>query len=191
MLAQPFHEELWSEGPGARPLLGASYEQVKQTKHTGKKGGWARPEVRWPDLCPFQMKCGSSSNRSRVADRVLVLQLGVRPLRWESQVQDIGPPETSQTHVISISKSSQRDLHLNAKTQRHSMTVLDTLCQTTSKTGTQPHVLAKKLPKIIISTQTPQNTLPDVDLPTRKTRSSLIHQNTGTSPLYQEACTTH
>ena len=122
VLAQPFHEELWSEGPGARPLLGASYEQVKQTKHTGKKGGWARPEVRWPDLCPFQMKCGSSSNRSRVADRVLVLQLGVRPLRWESQVQDIGPPETSQTHVISISKSSQRDLHLNAKTQLNSMT---------------------------------------------------------------------
>ena len=60
--------------------------------------------------------------------------------------------------------------------------VLDTLCQTTSKTGTQPHPLAKRLPKIIIRPQTPQNTPPDVELPTRKTRSSLIHQNTRTSP---------
>ena len=41
---------------------------------------------------------------SLVADRVLVLQSGVRPepLRWESQVQDIGPPETSWPHIISI-----------------------------------------------------------------------------------------
>ena len=44
---------------------------------------------------------------SCVADRVLVLQPGVRPepLRWESWVQDIGPPETSRPHVISIGKS--------------------------------------------------------------------------------------
>ena len=61
-------------------------------------------------------------------------------------------------------------------------TVLDTLCQTTSRTGTHPHPLAQRLPKIIIRPQTPQNTPPDVDLPTRKTRSSLIQQNTGTSP---------
>ena len=70
-------------------------------------------------------------------------------------------------------------------------TVLNTLCQRTSKAGTQPHPLAEKLPKIIIRPQTPQNTPPDVDLPTRKTRSSFIHQNTGTSPLHQEAYTTH
>ena len=79
---------------------------------------------------------------SQLADRVLVLLLGVRPepLRWESRVQDICPPETSQPHIISNGKSSPRDLHLNAKTQLHSMTskatVLDTLCQTTSKSGT-------------------------------------------------------
>ena len=61
---------------------------------------------------------------SHVADRLLVLQLGVRavPLRWESQVQDIGPPETSRLHVVSNSESSPRDLHLNAKTQLHSTT---------------------------------------------------------------------
>ena len=40
---------------------------------------------------------------SHVADRVFVLQPGVRPvlLRWESRVQDIGPPETSWLHRIS------------------------------------------------------------------------------------------
>ena len=131
-----------------------------------------------------------------MADRVLVLWPGVRPvpLRWESQVQDIGPPETSRLHVISNGKRSPRDLHLNAKTQllnNQQPTVLDTLCQTTSKTGIQPYALAERLPKIIIRSQTPPNTPPDAVWPTRKTRSSLIHQNTGTSPLHQEAYTTH
>ena len=61
---------------------------------------------------------------SHVADRVLVLQPGVRPepLRWESRVQDIGPPETSWLHIISNGESSPRDLHLNNKTQLHSTT---------------------------------------------------------------------
>ena len=44
-------------------------------------------------------------------------------------------------------------------------TVLDTLCQTISKTGTQHHPLADRLPEIIIRQQTPQNTQPDLDLP--------------------------
>ena len=131
-----------------------------------------------------------------VAERVLVLWPGIRPvpLKWESRVQDIGPPQSSWLHVISNNKSSPRDLHLNAKTQLHSMSSklqCWTLCQTTSKTRTQTHPLAERLPKIIIRPQTPQNTPPDVDMPTRKTRSSLIHQNTGTSPLHQEAYTTH
>ena len=69
--------------------------------------------------------------------------------------------------------------------------MLDTLCQTTSKTGTQPHPLAERLPKIIIRSQTPQNTPPQVVLFTRKTRSSFIHQNTGTSSIHQEAYATH
>ena len=61
---------------------------------------------------------------SHVADRVLVLWLGVKPqpLRWESQVQDIGPPETSQLHIISNGERFPRDLHLKAKTQLPSMT---------------------------------------------------------------------
>ena len=62
---------------------------------------------------PFLLSC--------VAVRVLVLWPGVRPqpLRWESRVQDIGPPATSQPYIISICESSPRDLYLNAKTQLH------------------------------------------------------------------------
>ena len=70
-----------------------------------------------------------------VADRVLVLQPGVRPelLRWESRVQDTGKPETSRPHVISNSKglseisiSMLRPSSLNDQ----QATVLNTLCQT-------------------------------------------------------------
>ena len=133
---------------------------------------------------------------SRVDERLLVLQPGIRdvPLRWESQLQDTGPQETSQLHVIQMAKISQRSPSQNqdpASLNDQQATVLDTLCQTTSKTGTQPNPLAERLPKIIIRPQTPQNTPADADVPTRKTRSSLIHQNTGTSPLHQEAYTTH
>ena len=44
---------------------------------------------------------------SLVDDRLLELQPGIRavPLRWESQLQDIGPQETSQLHVISNSEN--------------------------------------------------------------------------------------
>ena len=128
---------------------------------------------------------------SHMADRVLVLWPGVRPelLRWESWVQDTGPPETSRPHIISIGKSSPRDLRFNTKTQLHP-TASKLQCWT-SKTGTKCHPLAGRVPKIILSSQTPQNTLLDVTLPTRKTRSRPTHQNTGTSPLHQEAYTSH
>ena len=64
---------------------------------------------------PFFLSC--------VADRVFLLWLVIRPvpLRWESRVQDIGPPGTSQLHITSNGESSPRDLHLNTKTQLHSM----------------------------------------------------------------------
>ena len=44
---------------------------------------------------------------SRVEDRLLVLQPGVRavPLRWESHVQNTGPQETSQLHIVSNGKN--------------------------------------------------------------------------------------
>ena len=91
-------------------------------------------------------------------------------------------------------KSSQRSPSQHqdpASLNDQQATVLDTLCHTTSKTGTQTQPLAERLPKIIIRPQTPQNTPPDMDVPTRKTRSSLIHQNSGTSSLHQEAYTAH
>ena len=65
---------------------------------------------------PFLLSC--------VADRVLVLWPGVRaePQRWESRVQDTGPPQTSGPHVISLREMAPRDLCLNNKTQLHSTT---------------------------------------------------------------------
>ena len=44
---------------------------------------------------------------SCVDDRLLVLQPSIRvvPLRWESQVQDTDPQETSQLHIISNGKN--------------------------------------------------------------------------------------
>ena len=68
--------------------------------------------------------------------------------------------------------------------------MLDTLCPITRKTGTQLSPLAEKVPKIIIRSQTPQNTPQDIVLPIRKTRANLTHQNTPTSPLHHEAYTT-
>ena len=93
--------------------------------------------------------------------------------------------------MAEISERSLSQHQDPASLNNQQATVQDTLCQTTSKTGTQTHPLAQKLPTIIIRPQTPQNTPPDVDLPTRKTISNFIHQNTGTSPLHQEAYTTH
>ena len=93
--------------------------------------------------------------------------------RWElsqrppPQCEDLAPPNSQQTPVLNVP------------------------CQTTSKTGTKHHPLTERLPKIILSSQTPINTPLDVTLPTRKTRSSPTHQNTGISPLHQEACTSH
>ena len=104
-------------------------------------------------------KARNSHIPGHVADRVLVLWPGVRPvpLRWESRVQDIGPPATSRLHVISNSESSLRDLHLNATTQLHSTTSKLQCCQTTSNTETQPNPLPERLPKIMLRSQIPQN----------------------------------
>ena len=35
----------------------------RSTSECWTLGGWPRPEVRLPDLCSFQMKCGAASNR--------------------------------------------------------------------------------------------------------------------------------
>ena len=92
--------------------------------------------------------------------------------------------------MVKISQRSPSQCQDPAPLNDQQATVLGTLCQTTSKTGTKPLPL-ERLPKIIIRPQTPQNTPQDMDLPNRKKRSSLLHQNTGTSPLHQEAYTAH
>ena len=67
-------------------------------------------------LLPFHL--------SHMADRVLVHWPGVNhvPLKWESRVQDIRPPENSWLHVISNGKRAPRELHHNSNTQLHSTT---------------------------------------------------------------------
>nr|XP_058931096.1 succinate--CoA ligase [GDP-forming] subunit beta, mitochondrial isoform X4 [Kogia breviceps] len=71
----------------------------------------------WNNSCRTPTECWQKSS-DFPKGKVLVLQPGFRaePLRWDSQVQDIGPPETSRPHVISNGRSSPRFLHLNAWT---------------------------------------------------------------------------
>ena len=130
-----------------------------------------------------------------VADSVLVLRPSVRPepLRWDRRVQDIEPPETSWLHVISICERSPRNLHLSAPLDDRQAPVLETPCQTTSKTGTQPHPLAERLPKIILGSQTPQTHHQTQPCPPERQDPAppTITQGTGTSPLHQEAYTAH
>ena len=100
------------------------------------------------------------------------------------------PRPTLYQSVRALPEISVSTLKPNS-THDQQATVLDTPCQTTSKTGAQTHPSAESLPKIIISSQTPKNTTQDMVLPTRKSRYSLIQQNTDTSALHQEAYTTH
>ena len=121
--------------------------------------------------------------------RVLVLQQGVRsePPRWETQVQDVGSPEDSQPYGILISKNSPKGLHLNTKTWQH-IKASKLQCWTShnkqlAKTGTQSYPLTVRLPEVTPPSQTFHNTPLGMTLPLRETRSSSIHQKTGTSPL--------
>ena len=54
---------------------------------------------------------------------------------------------------------------------------------------TQPLPSADRLPKVVLSSQSPLNTPPDMGLSTRRTRPSSTHQWAGSCPSHQEACT--
>ena len=118
---------------------------------------------------------------------------------WASEVEELSSGHWTTRDLLAPHNINRQQLSQRSPSQCEDIAplndqqapVLDTPYQKTSKTGTQPHPLAERLPKIILSSQTPQNTPLDVVLPTRKTRSSLIHQNTGTSPLHQEANRSH
>ena len=68
---------------------------------------------------------------------------------------------------------------------------LDALHETTNKTGTQTHPTAHRLPKVILSSQAPQNIPPDTALLIRGHKLSYTHQNAGTSLFHQKAYTSH
>ena len=109
-------------------------------------------------------------------DRLLVLQPGIRavPLRWESQFQDTGPQESSQLHVLSNSENLPE---ISISTPRPSSSQWPAIYSAghpipNNQQDRNTTTLAERLPIIIIRPQTPQNTPADVDLPTRKTRSS-------------------
>ena len=69
--------------------------------------------------------------------------------------------------MVKISQRSPSQRQDAAALIDQQATVLDTLCQTTRKTGTQPQPY-QRLPKIIIKSQTPKNTPTDVILPTER-----------------------
>ena len=54
--------------------------------------------------------------------------------------------------------------------------------QTTHRAGTQPHSSTDRLPKVILSSQSPLDTPLDTVMPTRWVRPSYPHQWAGTSP---------
>ena len=58
--------------------------------------------------------------------------------------------------------------------------------QTTNRLGTQPHLSADRLPKVIWDTQPPLNIPLNTALLTKRTRPT--NQGAGTSPSHQEAC---
>ena len=135
----------------------------KHIKNTSRCGRAPREHLLNTDRRPQTSQKARNSPRTwPYGWQVLMPWPGVRPepLRWESWVPDIGPPETSQPHVISIGKSSPRDDLLNAKTQCQSMTSKLQCCTPHAKQlarQTQPHPLTERLPKIV-SSQTPKHT---------------------------------
>ena len=115
-----------------------------------------------------------------------------RSQAWEHQVLATGPPENFWPQGILISVSSPQGPHLSTKTQLtpnslQALVLLDASGQTTSKTGTQDYPSADRLPKVVLSSQTHQNTPLDTTRQTRDTRASSTHQSAGASPYHQAA----
>ena len=117
---------------------------------------------------------------------VMVLWLGVKPKPpwWENRVPD---PGNINWHELT-QRSSSRPQDLAPPICLY-VPRLNSSWQTNSKTRTQAHPSADGLPKVILSSQTPQNTSPKVALPIRETRPSSIYERAGTSPSHQDAYT--
>ena len=66
---------------------------------------------------------------------------------------------------------------------------LECLRPDSQQVGTQPHLSAEQLPKVVLSAQPPLNIPHDTALPTTGVRASSTHQWAGTSLSQQEVCT--
>ena len=121
-----------------------------------------------------------------VAREVLMLLKAVKsePQRQETEVQDFGPSENSSPHGTLIDKSPPEGPQLStdrAPPKSQQGPVWDAPYQSFSKTGAQLCTSTGSLSKSTLNPQILQNTLLDTALTSRETRSSSIHQNTGTS----------
>ena len=115
---------------------------------------------------------------SHVDDRLLVLQPGLRavPLTLESQVQDTGPPETSQLHVISNSKNLPE---ISISTPRPSSTQRPA---SQSAGHPMPNNQQDRNTATPISTEAAQNHNKATDTPKHTTRRGPAHQRDKIQP---------
>ena len=113
--------------------------------------------------------------------------------RQETQVQDFGTSENSQTHGTVIDEIPPKKFHNYTETKLHPK-ASKLQCRTphaNPPARTQPCTLTDRRPKTTSNPQTLPNSLLHTALPSRKMRWSAIHQNTGTNPPNQETFTRH
>ena len=97
--------------------------------------------------------------------------VGSDSLVGEHPVEDVGPPGNSR-HTGNIKQQELPDVSISTprpgSTQLHAGSSVTHLCQPTSKTGTQTHPSADWLPKVVLSSLTPQNTPLDDSSPSER-----------------------
>ena len=115
---------------------------------------------------------------SLVDERLLVLQPGIRavPLRWESQLQDTGPKETSQLHVIPNGKNLSE---ISISTSRPSFTQRPA---SYSAGHPMPNNQQDRNTAPSISRQAAKNHNKATDTPKYKTRRGCAHQKDKIQP---------
>ena len=102
---------------------------------------------------PHTWPCGWQGLGALAGCQAWVSEVG-EPSSGHWSTRDLPAPRNIKRWKLSQRSPPQREDPAPLNDQQ--ATVLDTLCQTTSKTGTPPHPLAERLPKIIISSQHPK-----------------------------------
>ena len=136
----------------------------------------------------FAEPCGLWGLGSQAGGWEWASEVGALGLRCWNAREFPAPGNINWWELFWRSPSQHQD---PAPPNRLQAAVLNAPCQATSKTVADTHPSANKLPKVILSSQTHQNTPPDATLPIRGKRSSSTHQNSGTSPFHQGAYTSH